>query len=60
MKSGAIIKALKREGFTLMRIRGSHHVFRKGDRVAVVPHPKKDISIGTFRSIERQSGVKLR
>jgi len=25
-----------------------------------VPHPEKDIPVGTLRSIEKQSGIKLR
>jgi predicted RNA binding protein YcfA (HicA-like mRNA interferase family) len=40
---------------------GSHlqfsHAQRKG-RVTV-PHPKKDIPVGTLKSIERQSGIKF-
>ena len=27
--------------------------------IVTVPHPKKDFPIGTLKSIERQSGVKL-
>ena len=42
--------------------RGSHvqftHPIKKG-RVTV-PHPKRDIPIGTLKSIEKQSGLKLR
>ncbi|MGO8915033.1 MAG: type II toxin-antitoxin system HicA family toxin [Stellaceae bacterium] len=28
--------------------------------LVTVPHPVKDIKIGTLKSIERQAGVKLR
>lgn len=28
--------------------------------IVTVPHPKKDITIGTLKSIERQAGLKLR
>jgi predicted RNA binding protein YcfA (HicA-like mRNA interferase family) len=42
--------------------KGSHaqftHPTKKG-RVTV-PHPKKDIPLGTLVSIERQAGIKLR
>jgi len=27
---------------------------------ATVPHPKKDLPVGTAKSIERQTGVRLR
>jgi hypothetical protein len=30
------------------------------EQVVTVLHPKKDIPVGTIKSIERQSGVKLR
>jgi len=56
-----IIKALKDDGWFQVDQDGSHvqfkHATKKG-RVTV-PHPKKDIPIGTLRSIERQSGLKF-
>ena len=54
--SRKIIKRLKDEGYELVAVRGSHHKFRKGDVVLVVPHPKKDLPIGTARAIARQAG----
>lgn len=54
--SRKIIARLKREGFELVSIRGSHHKLRKGDRIIVIPHPKKDLPIGTARSIARMAG----
>jgi predicted RNA binding protein YcfA (HicA-like mRNA interferase family) len=42
-------------------VKGSHvqlkHPSRKG-RVTV-PHPRKDLPIGTVKSIERQSGLRI-
>jgi len=48
-------------GWTLKDVRGSHHNFNHPDRLGIVtvPHPKKDLPIGTLESIERASGVKL-
>jgi len=54
--SRRIIKKLRDEGFELVAVRGSHHKFRKGDIVLVVPHPKKDLPIGTAKAIVRQAG----
>lgn len=51
--SRKIIQRLKDDGFELVAIKGSHHKFRKGDRTVIVPHPKKDLPIGTARSIAR-------
>jgi predicted RNA binding protein YcfA (HicA-like mRNA interferase family) len=60
MRSSQVIEALRAAGFKLDRIRGSHHVFTRGGATVVVPHPKKDLPMGTVKSIERQSGVKVR
>ncbi|WOK09453.1 type II toxin-antitoxin system HicA family toxin [Imperialibacter roseus] len=56
--SNGIIKKLLEVGFTLDRVKGSHHIYknREGKRV-VVPHPKKDLPKGTFNSILRQAGL---
>ncbi|OLP60269.1 addiction module toxin, HicA family [Xaviernesmea oryzae] len=54
--SRKIIQRLKDDGFTLVKISGSHHKFRKDDRTVIVPHPKKDLPLGTARSIARQAG----
>jgi predicted RNA binding protein YcfA (HicA-like mRNA interferase family) len=62
MKSADIIAALKSDGWTQVAQKGSHVQFRhpvKKGRVTV-PHPKKDVPIGTLRSINKQAGLNLR
>ncbi len=61
MSSAEVIRRIKAAGWTLARVKGSHHHFKHSDRqgIVTVPHPKKDIPLGTLKSIERQSGVKL-
>ena len=57
-----IIRILEGDGWRLVRISGSHHHFKhpaKPGKVTVA-HPVKDVPIGTLKSIERQSGVRLR
>jgi predicted RNA binding protein YcfA (HicA-like mRNA interferase family) len=54
--SRKIIERLTKEGFELVSIRGSHHKYRKDGRVVTVPHPKKDLPLGTARNIARQAG----
>ena len=51
-----IVKRLKSEGFELVSVKGSHHKFRKSTIIVVVPHPKKDLPLGTARSIARRVG----
>ena len=62
MNSRAVIKALETDGWVEVAHRGSHKQFKhptKPGRVTV-PHPRRDIPIGTLRSIERQAGLTLR
>lgn len=62
MKSTDIISALKADGWKQVAQEGSHVQFKhptKKGRVTV-PHPKKDIPIGTLKSIEKQAQLKLR
>lgn len=62
MNSRDIITALKADGWRQVAQHGSHVQFkhpRKPGRVTV-PHPKRDVPLGTLRSIERQAGIKLR
>ncbi|WP_201415456.1 type II toxin-antitoxin system HicA family toxin [Mesorhizobium sp. J8] len=54
--SRRIIKRLREDGFELVSVRGSHHKFRKGAVVLVVPHPEKDLPVGTARAIAKQAG----
>ncbi|MBP1850426.1 putative RNA binding protein YcfA (HicA-like mRNA interferase family) [Rhizobium halophytocola] len=51
-----IIQRLKADGFELIAVRGSHHKFRKNGKTVIVPHPKKDLPIGTARAIAAQAG----
>jgi predicted RNA binding protein YcfA (HicA-like mRNA interferase family) len=45
-----IVRRLEREGWTLVRVTGSHHVFKSSvsDETVVVPHPKKDLGKAWF------------
>jgi predicted RNA binding protein YcfA (HicA-like mRNA interferase family) len=51
-----IVKRLQADGFELVAVRGSHHKFRKGSITVIVPHPKKDLPLGTARSIAKMAG----
>jgi predicted RNA binding protein YcfA (HicA-like mRNA interferase family) len=56
--SRKIIQRLKRDGFDLLRVNGSHHQFIHpiSRRRVTVVHPKKDLPIKTVRSIYEQAG----
>ena len=60
MKGREIVRELKKEGWRVLRTRGSHYRMGKGKkRVSVVDHGPREIGIGLVRAIERQTGVKL-
>ncbi|WP_293971036.1 type II toxin-antitoxin system HicA family toxin [Sphingomonas sp.] len=54
--SKKIIKRLLAEGWELVSIRGSHHKFRRNEITLIVPHPKRDLPIGTARAIAKAAG----
>ncbi|HZC38587.1 MAG TPA: type II toxin-antitoxin system HicA family toxin [Sphingomicrobium sp.] len=62
MTSKDVIKALEAAGFAKVGQKGSHVQLKKPGRSGrvTVPHPKRDLPIATVKSIERQSGIKLR
>ena len=57
-----VIKLIEADGWYLDRQRSSHRQFKHPTKPgkATVPHPKKDIPLNTLKSIERQTGLKLR
>jgi len=57
LSSKEIIKVLQATGFTFVSQKGSHAKYRKGSATVIVPTPRKEIPLGTFRSIIRQSGL---
>jgi predicted RNA binding protein YcfA (HicA-like mRNA interferase family) len=60
MNSADLLKRLQREGFEVVRVRGSHHQLAKPGRpgVVTVPHPKKDLGAGLVSAILKQAGLK--
>lgn len=61
MNSREVISALQAAGWYELRQKGSHKQFRHDVKIGLVtvPHPKKDLPMGTLRSIARQAGLEL-
>ena len=56
--SKAVIRVLQAHGFSFATQRCSHAKYKNAaGRIVIVPHPKKELPIGTTRSIVRQSGL---
>jgi len=54
--SKKLIKRLVNEGWELVSVKGSHHKYRKSGLTVIIPHPKKDLPIGTARAIGKMAG----
>jgi predicted RNA binding protein YcfA (HicA-like mRNA interferase family) len=56
-----VIRRLERDGWYEVNRVGSHKQFKHPTKKARDgPHPKRDIPIGTLKSVEIQTGIKLR
>jgi len=62
LPSQKVISALEADGWYRVGQTGSHVHFKHRSKPGkiTVPHPVKDLPIGTLKSIEKASGVKLR
>ena len=62
VRGAAVIAALRRAGFYVHHIKGSHHVLRHPNKPrirVIVPVHRKDLPIGTLRSIIAQSELSI-
>ena len=57
MQSKDLVRELKKAGWVVKRIKGSHHQLAHADfgYVITVPHPKKDLGKGLVRAIRKQA-----
>jgi predicted RNA binding protein YcfA (HicA-like mRNA interferase family) len=58
--SRELIRMIEADGWVLVGVKGDHHQFKhpaKPGRVTI-PHPRKDMPIGTANSVLKQAGLK--
>ena len=53
-----LLKMLEKDGWKVVRIKGSHHTLKKlgVKHPVVLVHPKKDLPIGLVRQIYKDAG----
>ena len=60
MSSSDLIRLVEKDGWVIKSVNGSHHHFKhpttKGK--VTIPHPRKDLPIGTVNAILKQAGLK--
>lgn len=62
MSSREVIRCLLDDGWFEVAQVGSHKQFKHATKLGrvTVPDPKRDLPLGTLKSIEKQAGIKLR
>jgi len=55
------VKQLKKLGWKLDRIHGSHHIMVKGSQTEPIPvHGNKDLPTGLLHAIAKRTGLKIK
>lgn len=57
MKGKELVKLLKKEGWTLDRVNGSHHIMEKDGKSVSVPVHNTDIQKGLLHAIMKKAGL---
>lgn len=58
MKGKELVKKLQKDGWTVKRIKGSHHIMEKDGRSVSVPVHNTDIQKGLLHAIMKETGLK--
>lgn len=55
--SRRIIQILSKNGFMIVGQKGSHQKYTNGEKTVIIPAPRKEMPVGTLKSISKQSGI---
>lgn len=57
--SRELVKMVQKDRWEVVRIEGSHYHFKHNIKkgIVTIPHPRKDLPIGTIKSILNQAGL---
>ncbi|NLG53541.1 MAG: addiction module toxin, HicA family [Clostridiales bacterium] len=58
MKDKDLLKLMLQNGWRIVRIKGSHHVVKKGNQIEVIPVHNKDLPTGLLNLILKRTGLK--
>jgi len=58
MRDKDLLRQLKKDGWTVVRITGSHHVLQKGKLTTVVPVHSREVPTGLLNQIMKETGLK--
>lgn len=57
MRDKDLLKLLKKHGWKVKRVQGSHYILEKEGNVEVVPVHGRDVPIGLLNTILKRTGV---
>lgn len=58
MRDKDLLKLMKKDGWKVVRIQGSHHILQKGDQIETLPIHGKDVPTGLLNKILKRTGLK--
>lgn len=58
MRDKDLLKLMKKNGWTVVRIQGSHHILQKGSQIETLPIHVKDVPTGLLNAILKRTGLK--
>lgn len=58
MKDKDLLKLLKKNGWVVVRIEGSHHILKKGALTETLPIHSQDVPTGLLHKILKRTGLK--
>ncbi len=58
MKDKDLLNLLKKNGWEVKRIHGSHHIMQKDGKIETIPIHGKDVPTGLLNAILKRTGLK--
>lgn len=58
MKDKELLRLHLKNGWTVVRIQGSHHIIQKGEQIEVIPVHGKEVPKGLLNAILKRTGLK--
>lgn len=58
MKDKDLLNLLKKNGWEIKRIQGSHHIMQKGSQTETIPVHGRDVPTGLLNAILKRTGLK--
>ncbi len=58
MRDKDLLKLLQKNGWVVKRVKGSHHVMQKDDKIQIIAVHNKDVPTGLLNKILKETGLK--